>query len=75
MLGNGSTMHEGISCHTRGTTAHWNVIEHLAYRILATGSRARINAFVSDTSLIAWTVGIQDTFRPTSTVWIALIFW
>ena len=64
---NERTSGERVSC-----VAHWTVTDGIVVDcstscIVATRSNAWVTALVLDTSFVAWTFGIQDTFR--STVW------
>lgn len=69
------TRHKRISGHTRWTNTNWNMICNFAYCILSTYSWAWIDAFIFQTRLIVWTLLIDNTFRPTADIRIAVIFW
>ena len=64
---NEGTSGERVSC-----VAHWTVTDGIVVDcstscIVTTRSNAWVTALVLDTSFVAWTFGIEDTFR--STVW------
>lgn len=51
------------------------MIHHVANRVLSARSWTRILAFVLQTGLVAWTLGVKDTLWSTGFVWIADVFW
>ena len=61
------TPRERVSSVTHWAVTDGIVIDCSASCIVATCSNAWVTALVLDTSFVAWTFGIQDTFR--STVW------
>lgn len=69
-----STGQEGISGKTGEAATHWNMAYHLTLGVLAASAWARINAFVSHTSLTLLTIVTQYTFRPTTHVWVSTVF-
>lgn len=70
-----STFYKSISRHAFRASAHWNMVINITDRILTTSSWAWIFAFIVNASLISWTFIVNYTFRPTTSVWVSLIFW
>lgn len=70
-----STLHECISGHSIRTTAHRNVIDHLAQCILTARARTRIYTFATNTGPIPSAVRVQDALWPAASVRIALVLW
>jgi hypothetical protein len=64
-----------ISFKALVAAAHWHVVNNLASCILSARSRARIFAFLSDTSLFSWAVLAVNTLRSAALVRISVIFW
>lgn len=58
---------------TRWTVTHWNVIVHRANSILTAHIWTWINALISNTGSVSWTLSIQNTFRMASSIWITNI--
>ena len=64
---NEGTSGEGVSCVANWTVTDGIVVDCSTSCIVTTSTNAWVTALVLDTSFVAWTFGIQDTFR--STVW------
>ena len=60
---------------SRWTRANRNVIDYVALRVLAAYSGTRILAFVLQTSFIASTFRIKNTFGPTGLIRITDVLW
>lgn len=69
-----ATVDEWITYISGWTGADRNVIHDVASRILTAYSRARILAFILQTSFIARTFGIENTFGTTSFIRITGVF-
>lgn len=69
-----SALHKWISRCALWATAYRYVVYNVACAPLATRSRARIGAFVSDTSPVSRTVHTQYTFRATTGIRVPLVF-
>lgn len=65
---------ERISGEAWQAGAGWSVIDYATSCSVSASVRARIHALVVQTGLAAIAVGIRDTFRSTSCVWITDIF-
>lgn len=68
------TLDECISIHSTWTTAHRDMIVDFANGIRCTNIRTWIRTFAIEAGLIAWTIEIQDTFRPATRKRISVIF-
>lgn len=68
-----STVSIWISGVAHSTCAGWHMTHNLTFGILTTTSAARILAFVANTGFVRWTVRVQNAFRATSFVRIAVI--
>lgn len=64
-----------ISCIRLPTSTQWHMRNDLTFSIETTYTRAWINAFISNTSLIRRTISIYNTFWSTAFIWISIIFW
>lgn len=71
---NRGTEYESIATHAWRTTAHRNMVEDIAYGTLSTSVDTRINAFITNTSLIRGTISIENTLGSTSSIRISFIF-
>lgn len=68
-----STVSVWVSGIAHSTCAWGDVIHNLTFGILATTSTARILTFVTNTCFVRWTVRVQNAFRATSFIRIAVI--
>lgn len=69
----GNTIFVGVSSIAGSTRASWYMVYNLTYRILATGTRTGINAFIFNTCLSCGTLRTLDTFWSTTFIGISYV--
>lgn len=59
---------------TRGTVAHGDVVDDVAYCVLSASAWARVGTFVANARFVSGTLGADHAFGSASDVRISLVF-